>query len=439
MAWQIADRIKETTTTTGTGAVTLAGSMTGYQVFSSALSDGDQCYYALQSVDGSGNPTGAWETGIGVYTSSGNTLSRQLISSSSGSLISLTGTTQIWLDVPASVASPLVFGTDEGGFIDGNFDSWQVNTTFSLTAATDTYTADMWVCNAGTGGAATVSQNIPALGSEIVGMTRPRKYRLAYQQTTNASTSPTIGQKLEGAGQYNGQSITVSGTFAAAASGTDIVGVRVTQNFGTGGSPSTSVVTSKTVAWALTTSEQRLSVRIDVPSISGKTLGTNSNDFVRIDFLLATGATYTVYASQVQIDACASTTSSNTVGMGGAPTPFRYRGLSDELYKVARHVQAYVVPANQTFLVGVVATTSEGFGCTFLPTPMRSSFTGSILSGSISWIGGGLTGASTITVSADVLKMITLFASGGSGGTVGYGGYFGAGAAGATILLDARL
>ena len=97
-----ADRVKETTATTGTGTVTLGGALAGYQTFSSAVGNGNTCYYALQIVDSNGNPTGAWEVGSGTYTSSGNTLSRTLIASSTGSLISLTGSTQIWLDQPAA-------------------------------------------------------------------------------------------------------------------------------------------------------------------------------------------------------------------------------------------------------------------------------------------------------------------------------------------------
>lgn len=111
MAWQIADRIKETTTTTGTGAMTLAGAMTGFRAFAAVCAVGDKCYYALQAVDGSGNPTGAWETGVGTYSAT-NTLTRTTIlaSSAAGAAISLTGTTQVWGDVPASTLAPLVPG-----------------------------------------------------------------------------------------------------------------------------------------------------------------------------------------------------------------------------------------------------------------------------------------------------------------------------------------
>jgi hypothetical protein len=105
MTLQIQDRVKETTTTTGTGALSLAGAITGFRAFSSVCSNADTCYYALQAVNSSGTPTGNWECGLGTYTTSGNTLTRTTVTSSSnaGALVSLAaGTTQVWIDVIAS-------------------------------------------------------------------------------------------------------------------------------------------------------------------------------------------------------------------------------------------------------------------------------------------------------------------------------------------------
>jgi len=98
MALVVKDRIKESTTTTGTGTITLGGSADGFQSFS-AVGDGNTTYYAVIS----GND---WEVGLGTYTASGTTLSRDTIleSSNAGSAISLTGTSDVFVTYPAEKA-----------------------------------------------------------------------------------------------------------------------------------------------------------------------------------------------------------------------------------------------------------------------------------------------------------------------------------------------
>lgn len=77
MALVLADRVKETTTTTGTGTVTLAGAVTGFQSFS-VIGNGNTTYYTI-----AGQGTSEWEVGIGTYTASGTTLSRDTVLASS--------------------------------------------------------------------------------------------------------------------------------------------------------------------------------------------------------------------------------------------------------------------------------------------------------------------------------------------------------------------
>jgi len=90
MALVFKDRVKETTTTSGTGTITLAGAVSGFQTFS-VIGDGNTTYYTI--VSGTD-----WEVGIGTYTLSGTTLSRDTIleSSNGGSAISLSGTSTVF-------------------------------------------------------------------------------------------------------------------------------------------------------------------------------------------------------------------------------------------------------------------------------------------------------------------------------------------------------
>ena len=98
------DRVLETSTTTGTGAYSLAGTVTGFQSFA-VLGNGNSCYYCAAEVDSNGTPIGGWEVGVGTYTVSGTTLSRDSIqaSSNSGAAVSWTaGTRRVFLVVPAA-------------------------------------------------------------------------------------------------------------------------------------------------------------------------------------------------------------------------------------------------------------------------------------------------------------------------------------------------
>jgi len=99
MALVLADRVKETTTTTGTGTVTLLGAATGFQSFA-AVGNGNTTYYTI-----AGQTNSEWEVGIGTYTSSGTTLSRTTVlsSSNSGSLVSFSaGTKDVFVTYPSS-------------------------------------------------------------------------------------------------------------------------------------------------------------------------------------------------------------------------------------------------------------------------------------------------------------------------------------------------
>ena len=118
MALVLKDRVKETSTTAGTGTITLAGAAAGFQSFA-AVGDGNSTYYAI--VDPA---TGAWEVGIGTYTSSGTTLSRTTVlsSSNSGSLVSFAANSKdvfvtypseraVWLDSAGNVLVQYEFNT----------------------------------------------------------------------------------------------------------------------------------------------------------------------------------------------------------------------------------------------------------------------------------------------------------------------------------------
>lgn len=99
MALVLADRVQETASAPGTGAVTLLGAVTGYQTFA-VIGNGNTTFYTIADQGGSN-----WEVGIGTYTSSGTTLSRDTVLSSSngGSLVNFSsGTQSVFVTYPSS-------------------------------------------------------------------------------------------------------------------------------------------------------------------------------------------------------------------------------------------------------------------------------------------------------------------------------------------------
>lgn len=108
MALVLADRVRETTVTAGTGTVTLGGAYAGFQPFS-VIGNGNTTYYAI--ID---STAGAWEVGIGTYTTSGNTLSRTTVlsSSNSGSLVTFGGSSKDVIITQPSERAVYVVGTD---------------------------------------------------------------------------------------------------------------------------------------------------------------------------------------------------------------------------------------------------------------------------------------------------------------------------------------
>lgn len=93
----VADRVKETTTTTGTGTVTLVGAAVGFRAFSAIFSNGDKVYYTIAVAGGAD-----WEVGIGTYSASTLTRETILSSSNAGSLVIFSaGSKDVFVTMPA--------------------------------------------------------------------------------------------------------------------------------------------------------------------------------------------------------------------------------------------------------------------------------------------------------------------------------------------------
>ena len=167
----------------------------------------------------------------------------------------------------------------------GAFDFWQRGTSFT----TAVYGADRWFNNI-SGGTVTQSRQAFTVG-DTIGSNSPTYFlrQDVTGQTTSAQYAVTT-QKIEGVRSYAGQTITVLG-WAKRATGTGNMALEAEQNFGTGGSPSAGVTAISPTTVTLTTSWAAFAVTMTIPSITGKTLGTNLNDYLAINFWASGGST----------------------------------------------------------------------------------------------------------------------------------------------------
>ena len=118
MALVLNDRVKETSTTTGTGSFTLDGAVTGFETFSSAIGNTNTTYYAISLQGGA-------EFEVGLGTVSAGALSRDTIISSSNSDSAVNfsaGTKDVFCTLPASKAvyknaSDVIEGVPSNGFV----------------------------------------------------------------------------------------------------------------------------------------------------------------------------------------------------------------------------------------------------------------------------------------------------------------------------------
>jgi hypothetical protein len=189
---------------------------------------------------------------------------------------------------------------------------------------------------------------------------------LRFDVTTGNDFARII-QRIESVRTFAGQTVTLS--FYAKGTNPTTAGkinARFTQNFGTGGSPS-SVVSGSELDVVLTANWQRYSFTFDIPSIAGKTLGTNNDDHVNVDFgqlsNISTDA-WTLDLWGVQLEA------------GTVATPFRRNAnsIQGELAACQRYYYR-IFPNGQNKLLSPAtasSTTSSAVYTTF-PVPMRIS------------------------------------------------------------------
>jgi hypothetical protein len=170
--------------------------------------------------------------------------------------------------------------------INGAFDFWQRGTSFT----TQTYGADRWR-NLVTGGTVTQSRQSFAVGDKF-GVNSPQFYlRQTVSGQSAAGHAARSQQPIEGVRSYAGETITVLG-WARRSSGSGNMTIEGDQFFGTGGSPSATVTAISPTTITLTTLWTPFAAVLTVPSIAGKTLGSDGNDSLSVYFWTSAGSDF---------------------------------------------------------------------------------------------------------------------------------------------------
>jgi len=265
----------------------------------------------------------------------------------------------------------------ENRIINGAFDFWQRGTSFTGTV----YGADRWA-NTVSGGTVTQSRQSFAAG-EVFGSNNPAYFlRQAVSGQTTSAQFATVQQSIEGVRSYAGQTITVLG-WARRSSGAGNMAVSASQYFGTGGSPSASVTAISPTSVTLTGSWAQFAAVITVPSVTGKTIGTNVNDTFNIGFWTSAGSDYNSSTNSLGLQTIGVDLWGIHIKVGTHTTAatdlYKQPELGPELARCYRYF--YKDGAYVTALVVGTAITQV-----YYPSPMRTTPT----------VSGGGTGFTTV-------------------------------------------
>lgn len=221
-----------------------------------------------------------------------------------------------WVESVAPISANGYYSPN--GFING---ALEVNQRAFTSTTSSAYGFDRWAHNT-SGGTSTYSAQTFTLGAAPVSGYEFKNFaRIVTSGQSTATDYTVLYQPIEGVRSYAGQTVTVS-FWAKVASGTPKISIEISQIFGTGGTPSARVNTyvgqvSPTTSWA------RYSVSFTVPSILGKTIGTNNDDALQVSFWISAGSTYNSRTNSLGIQNNTFDFWGMQIEQGATATPFR--------------------------------------------------------------------------------------------------------------------
>ena len=218
--------------------------------------------------------------------------------------------------------------------INGNFDIWQRGT--SLGSGTGArYLADRW-----TNGSATTTYT-PSRQAFTAGQPDVPNEPAFFHRTvvvsggTNGSNA-TLHQHIESVRTFAGKTVTLS-FYAKTPTAPENVAIEFYQYFGTtGGSPAVSIPAG---SFNLTSSWQKFTVTVNIPSISSKTIGSSDDDYLTVYFWFDAGSDFGARSSSIGYQSGTFDIAEVQVEEGSVATPFEERPIGTELALCQRYYQ----------------------------------------------------------------------------------------------------
>jgi hypothetical protein len=268
--------------------------------------------------------------------------------------ITLNGTTGI--TTPALVnGTALAF---RNKIINGNFDIWQRGT--SLASGTgDRYLADRFF-DASIGSTYTASQQSFTTGQISVPNNPSFFHRTVVSSVAGSSNYALFGQKIENVSTFAGETVTLS--FYAKADSNKSIAIEFSQFFGSGGTPSSQVNQIGVQKLILTNAWQKFTVNANIPSISGKTIGTDNSNCLILAFWFDAGSNFNSRTNSLGQQSGTFDIAQVQLEEGSVATPFENRPIGTELALCQRYYELVATQARFTYFCdAVVGRSLEGF------------------------------------------------------------------------------
>jgi hypothetical protein len=295
--------------------------------------------------------------------------------------------------------------------INGDMSVWQRSAS-QTTTVSSVFLVDRFMNTISDGTCTFSVQTFTAGTAPVAGYESKNYLRMVTTGQTLTTAVARIDQKIEDVRTFAGQTITFS-LWAQAGTGTPSISVELQQNFGTGGSPSSTVNTliASPAKQTISTSWARYSFTIAVPSISGKTLGTNNDSFLQACIYFSAGSSFNARTGSLGIQSNTFNIWGVQAEYGSKATPFQTASggsLQGELAMCQRYYWR-VTPGSNAYgrLLGgggVTSTTRADFGVR-LPVTMRTGPTSLDVSSPVTSV--RLNGTAAYTISAITLDTPT--------------------------------